>query len=139
MKEENKRPIFVEGGRWCKHNVCQSVALLSAFPNLSARELAVLDYIVSVHDRQLWHRSEFFDVALSVNDIAEMLNLPKANRTSAMRVINNLLKYELIVVANKEKLKGQKAIYLPNVTKIRKAIKQHLKYFECDREPAKEP
>ncbi|MBD5210249.1 MAG: hypothetical protein HDS77_03100 [Bacteroidales bacterium] len=139
MKDDNERPIFVEGGRWSKHNVCQSVALLSAFPNLSARELAVIDYIVSVHDRELSCRSEFFDVALSVNDIAEMLNLPKSNRTSAMRVVNNLLKYELIVVANKEKLKGQKAIYLPNVTKIRKAIKQHLKVFKCDREPSKEP
>lgn len=137
MKDDNERPIFVEGGRWSKHNVCQSVALLSAFPNLSARELAVIDYIVSVHDRELSCRSEFFDVALSVNDIAEMLNLPKYNRTSAMRVVNNLLKYELIVVANKEKLKGQKAIYLPNVRKIRKAIKRHLNNFECDREPSK--
>lgn len=139
MNEDNKRPIFVKSGRWCKHNVCQSVALLSAFPNLGARELAVLDYIMSVHDRQLYCMSEFCDVALSVNDIAEMLNLPKANRTSAMRIVNNLLKYGLIVVANEEKLKGQKAIYLPNVTKIRKAIGAHLKIFDCDREPIKEP
>lgn len=136
MKEDNKRPIFVEGGRWCKHNVFQSVALVSAFPNLSARELALLDYIASWSEREKVLGKDEVDLALSYEDVLYIFNIPASNKTTAVRILNNLCKYGLISKVNPNDRKGRaKYTYLPNTNKIRNAIKKHLKDNECDKEP----
>lgn len=136
MTKDNKRPIFVEGGRWCKHNVCQSVALLAAYPNLSARELALLDYIISWSEREKALGKDEIDLALSYEDVLYIFNIPTSNKTSATRILNNLCKYGLISKVNPDNRKGRaKYIYLPNTTKIRKAIMEYLKNNECDKEP----
>lgn len=128
MTKDNKRPIFVEGGRWCKHNVCQSVALLAAYPNLSARELALLDYIISWSEREKALGKDEIDLALSYEDVLYIFNIPTSNKTSATRILNSLCKYGLISKVNPDNRKGRaKYIYLPNTTKIRKAIMEYLK------------
>ena len=136
MKEDNKRPIFVDGGRWCKHNVCQSVAILAAYSNLSAREIALLDYIISWSEREKALGKDEVDLALSYDDVQIIFNLPASNKTTAKRILNNLCKYGLISKVNPNNRKGRaKYIYLPNTTQIRKAIMEHLKDNECDKEP----
>lgn len=136
MSEDNKRPIFVEGGRWCKHNVCQSVAILSAFPNLSARELALLDYIVSWSEREKVLGKDEIDLALSYEDVQIIFNIPASNKTSAKRILQNLCDIGLISKVNTDKRKGRsKYVYLPDTTKIRNAIKKHLQRNDCDKEP----
>lgn len=136
MTKDNKRPIFVEGGRWCKHNVCQSVALLVAYPNLSARELVLLDYIISWSEREKALGKDEIDLALSYEDVLYIFKLPASNKTSATRILNNLCKYELISKVNPDNRKGRsRYVYVPNTNKIRNAIKKHLRYNECDKEP----
>lgn len=136
MKEDNKRPIFVEGVRWCKHNVCQSVALLSAFPNLSARELALLDYIISWSEREKALGKDEIGLALSYEEVQLIFNIPASNKTSAARILNNLCKCGLISKVNPDNRQGRtKYMYLPNTNNVRKPIIKHLQNNECDREP----
>lgn len=133
---KNNRPIFVEGVRWCKHNVCQSVALLSAFPNLSARELALLDYIASWSEREKVLGKDEIDLALSYEDVQIIFNIPANNKTSAKRILQHLCDIGLISKINPDNRKGRaKYVYLPNTEKIRNAIKKHLQRNECDKEP----
>lgn len=136
MSENNKRPIFVDGGRWCKHNVCQSVALVAAYPNLSARELALLDYIVSWSEREKVLGKDEIDLALSYEDVQIIFNIPASNKTSAKRILQDLCDIGLISKVNPDNRKGRsKYVYLPNTKKIRDAIKKHLQCNECDKEP----
>lgn len=131
----NEKKVYVDGGRWCKHNVCQSMALLSAYPTLGVRELALLDYIISWSDREKSCKGEYIDVAISLTEIQSMLNLN--HRNQAYRIVQHLVALNLITATD---VKGSaKGIYYPNVYKIRKAIKAHLKEWQIDKEPSKEP
>lgn len=132
---DSEKKVYVDGGRWCKHNVCQSIALLSAYPTLGVRELALLDYIISWSDREKSCKGDYTDIAISLSEIQSMFNLN--HRNQAYRIVQHLIAVDLI---NAIEVKGSaKGIYYPNVYKIRKAIKAHLRKWPIDKEPPKEP
>ena len=136
MNNDNRRLIFVDSGRWCKHNVCQSVALLAAYPNLGARELALLDYIISWSEREKVLNKEEIDLALSYEDVLYIFDIPAHNKNAAVRILQNLCKVGLISKVNANNRQGRsKFSYLPNTTKIRKAIAKHLQRNDIDKEP----
>lgn len=136
MKDENRNFVFVSGGRWCKHNVCQSTALLSAYPDLGARELALLDYVISWSEREKALDNDNIDLSLSYEDVLYIFQLPAHNKNTAKRILKSLCDKELITKVNENNRKGRSSyIYLPNVQKIRKAIFTHLERNEIDKEP----
>ena len=133
MNDNTQRSIFLEGVRWCKHNVCLSTAIISAYPQLSARELALLIYIASWSEREKACQSEYTDIALSYNDIQTILKLKYP--TQAARIVKRLVNLELIIVNNSNDRKGRaRSVYLPNVNKIRSAISEYLKLNPLDKE-----
>lgn len=115
--------IYTDRAKWSKRVTCLAPAIVSEY-KLGGFQLAILDYIISEYNRQIYTLEKNVGVALSYEDVCRKLNV---ERDTAKYSMQSLLQKELIIKTGDRKGRA-KTTYKPNIELLNKLLDEYLKY-----------
>ena len=127
----NEPCIFEEKGKWTKHNIYLTMAIIAEY-KLGGIALAILDYIIETYNQKKFTSLEK-DASCSVSQT----DLSKKLQTSpnvVYRAIKSLQDNKLIKITNKESRAGRgEYLYKPNIHLLNSILKEYLKMNPDDK------
>lgn len=114
--------IFSDKAKWSKVNSCLCPAIVSKY-KLGGFQLAILFYIISEYDRQIYTNGKCDGVALSYGDVGRKLNV---TIDTAKYCLRTLLQEKLIIKKTGDRRGRSKTIFKPNQELLNKLTKGYL-------------